>query len=269
MNNKVTIFLGGTIPGPDWRSNLINKLNKEKFEIFNPKFKNYDALAMKKVDDMKVKADYKVFMINPYHEGFYTYSEIMEEAINNPHRTKVIFLSSYNGISFKRSKYTEIKNFLKDVEKYLEKDSVFYTEDDFIETFNAGIKEPEGKKESFLLNYVLYRKQEMKLEETGEIQEIDFVLATENHIINSKEVLKNILMQIFDKCEKLRVQNLVFLYTDQIPFDQQVENKNKEWNIRRNKIIQDAVDGYKKTRDKLNKNSEAIKENNKAKEEIN
>lgn len=89
--NSEFVFLGGTIPGEDWRAQLIPLL---KVNSFNPVVEDWTEEAAALETKAKESARMSVFVITPHSKGMYSVAELTELAVLRPKDTVVCFLDS-------------------------------------------------------------------------------------------------------------------------------------------------------------------------------
>lgn len=77
MRGYMQVFLGGTIPGRDWRSEIIPLLD---CDYFNPVVKDWDEKAKAKEDLAKEACELSIYTLTPSLEGLYSLVELMEDA---------------------------------------------------------------------------------------------------------------------------------------------------------------------------------------------
>lgn len=95
MNNKTTVFLGGTCNGSNWRDVLIPLLS-ENVLAFNPILPpGVKWTSEHKEVEIKARqeSDYVVYVITPKMTGFYSISELVDDSNKRPEKTIFCFLS--------------------------------------------------------------------------------------------------------------------------------------------------------------------------------
>ena len=86
---KVTVFLGGTCNGSTWRDELLQMINPEKIDAFNPVVEHWDEKAQIEEDYHKANDDYCLYVLTPEMKGVYGVFEVALDAGRRPGR--VIF----------------------------------------------------------------------------------------------------------------------------------------------------------------------------------
>jgi hypothetical protein len=93
MNNKKTLFLGGTCAGSDWRNKLIPLLDTDKILYHNPvivgrEWTVEDGIKEKSFRD---SADYKLYVLTPRMMGVFAIAELTNDSCKNPAKTLFMF----------------------------------------------------------------------------------------------------------------------------------------------------------------------------------
>ena len=89
--DKITIFLGGTCNGSNWRDKLIPMLSN-KFEPFNPVVDDWNEEAQQKEIYHRNNDDFVLYCITPMMTGFYSIAEMIDDMNKRPLKTIVCFL---------------------------------------------------------------------------------------------------------------------------------------------------------------------------------
>ncbi|HOZ54025.1 MAG TPA: nucleoside 2-deoxyribosyltransferase domain-containing protein [Bacilli bacterium] len=100
MKEKITVFLGGTCDSSTWRKELINKIDLNKVEVFNPIVENWSKENQVEEDKHKEEDDICLFVITPEGEGFYSFVEVTDYSNKNPNKTIFCVLYEANGEYF-------------------------------------------------------------------------------------------------------------------------------------------------------------------------
>lgn len=97
---KVTVFLGGTCADSTWREELMEMLDQEKIEAFNPVVPDWTPECQKIEDYHRQTDDICLYVITPEGEGFYSFVEVTDDSNKRPERTILCVLESANGKAF-------------------------------------------------------------------------------------------------------------------------------------------------------------------------
>lgn len=97
---KLKVFLGGTCSNSTWREELINKLNQEHIETFNPIVKEWTKERQIIEDKHRKTDDICLYVITPEAEGFYSYVEAVDDSNKRPKKTVLCILENVNGKTF-------------------------------------------------------------------------------------------------------------------------------------------------------------------------
>lgn len=97
---KVKVFLGGTCADSTWREELLEKLDKEKVEAFNPVVPDWTEECQAIEDYHRQTDDICLYVITPEGEGFYSFVEVTDDSNKRPERTVLCVLLEANGKSF-------------------------------------------------------------------------------------------------------------------------------------------------------------------------
>ena len=111
---KHKVFLGGTCENTTWREDLIKLL---KIDYFNPVVKNWNETYQIEEERQKdIECDLQLYVITPEMKGFYTFSEVVEAAINIGERCIFCVLDSENRFDNKKKK--SLDAIIKLIKKY-------------------------------------------------------------------------------------------------------------------------------------------------------
>ena len=114
INKKHKVFLGGTCDKSTWRDELIKLL---KIDYFNPVVKNWTESCQEEEERQKdIECDLQLYVITPEMKGFYTFSEVVEAAINIGERCIFCVLDSENRFDNKKKK--SLDAIIKLIKKY-------------------------------------------------------------------------------------------------------------------------------------------------------
>ena len=97
---KVKVFLGGTCSTSTWREELLQKLDLDKIEVFNPVVPNWTPECQKEEDLHRETDDICLYVITPEGEGFYSFVEVTDDSNKRPKRTVLCVLMEANGKKF-------------------------------------------------------------------------------------------------------------------------------------------------------------------------
>ena len=114
MNNKLTVFLGGTCGNSTWRSELQEKLSG-KVDAFNPVVPDWTPECQAIEDAHKQNDDIVLFVITPETPGLYSASEVTASALLFPERTVFCVLPEANGKAFEKHEQKAWNKIFKDV----------------------------------------------------------------------------------------------------------------------------------------------------------
>lgn len=111
IRRKIRVFLGGTCEGcypesdwdnsdfdfsKDWRKKLVNMLNLDLVEYFNPVVNNWNDEAQQKEIDYRKNCDICLYVITNEIKGVYSIAEIVDDSNKRP--DKMIFCNLYGNI---------------------------------------------------------------------------------------------------------------------------------------------------------------------------
>ena len=97
---KVKVFLGGTCAKSTWREELMEKLDTNKIESFNPVVPNWTPECQAIEDFHRETDDICLYVITPEGEGFYSFIEVTDDSNKRPEQTVLCVLESANGTRF-------------------------------------------------------------------------------------------------------------------------------------------------------------------------
>lgn len=97
---KVKIFLGGTCADSTWREELLEKLDLDRIEAFNPVVPDWTPECQAIEDLHRETDDICLYVITPEGEGFYSFVEVVDDSNKRPERTVLCVLTEANGKSF-------------------------------------------------------------------------------------------------------------------------------------------------------------------------
>ena len=97
---KLKIFLGGTCSNSTWREELLNKLNQEKIDAFNPIVKEWTKERQIIEDYHRETDDICLYVITPEMKGFYSFVEVVDYSNKRPEKTILCVLEKANGKTY-------------------------------------------------------------------------------------------------------------------------------------------------------------------------
>ncbi len=97
---KLKIFLGGTCSNSTWREELLNKLNQEKIDAFNPIVKEWTKERQIIEDYHRETDDICLYVITPEMKGFYSFVEVVDDSNKRPEKTILCVLEKANGKTY-------------------------------------------------------------------------------------------------------------------------------------------------------------------------
>lgn len=97
---KLKIFLGGTCSNSKWREELLNKLNQEKIDAFNPIVKEWTKERQIIEDYHRETDDICLYVITPEMKGFYSFVEVVDDSNKRPEKTILCVLEKANGKTY-------------------------------------------------------------------------------------------------------------------------------------------------------------------------
>lgn len=140
---KVKVFLGGTCASSTWREELLEKLDSEKIETFNPVVPNWTKECQAEEDFHRQTDDICLYVITPEGIGFYSFVEVTDDSNKRPESTVLCILTEANGKTFDKH---NLKCALKTM-KLVAENGAFVTDNlDDLAKFLNSYKKPETKK---------------------------------------------------------------------------------------------------------------------------
>lgn len=97
---KVKVFLGGTCGSSTWRDELLEKIDSDKIDAFNPVVPDWTPECQVEEDMHRENDDICLYTITPEGEGFYSFVEVVDDSNKRPERTVLCVLMDANGKSF-------------------------------------------------------------------------------------------------------------------------------------------------------------------------
>lgn len=91
------VFLGGTCNSSTWRDKLVPMLSVESY---NPISSSWSMETQQQEEEAKKEAALNLYVITPKQTGFYSFAEIMANAIKEPERTVVTILDEDDGVTW-------------------------------------------------------------------------------------------------------------------------------------------------------------------------
>lgn len=91
------VFLGGTVNGSMWRSELIPLLS---IDYFNPIVKEWDEAAYQRELRERETCDILLYLITPLATGFYSIAEVVDDSNKRPERTVLCVVNEDQGKHF-------------------------------------------------------------------------------------------------------------------------------------------------------------------------
>ena len=98
--DKLTVFLGGTCADSTWREELLEKLDTNSIEAFNPVVPDWTPECQAEEDYHRANDDVCLYVITPEGEGFYSFVEVTDDSNKRPEQTILCVLESANGKEF-------------------------------------------------------------------------------------------------------------------------------------------------------------------------
>lgn len=99
-SKKKKVFLGGTTNNTFWRSQLINLLNKDKVNWFNPVVSDWNEVAYQRELRERENSDYVLYVITPKMKGVYAIAEVVDDSNKQPEKTLFVVLQEDGGETF-------------------------------------------------------------------------------------------------------------------------------------------------------------------------
>ena len=85
----MTVFLGRTCNGSDWREKLKPLL---EIDAFDPVVSEWNETAQQREISAREQSEFLLYVLTPKMTGFYSVAELMNDAHRNPERTLYCFL---------------------------------------------------------------------------------------------------------------------------------------------------------------------------------
>ena len=83
------VFLGGTCNGSEWRKTIIPLL---EMEYFDPVVSDWDEQAQEREAEAKESSDFRLYVLTPLMEGFYSIAEVVDDSNKRPAGTVLVVL---------------------------------------------------------------------------------------------------------------------------------------------------------------------------------
>lgn len=97
---KTKVFLGGTCANSTWREELMDKIDTERIDAFNPVVPNWTPECQEVEDLHRATDDICLYVITPEGEGFYSFVEVVDDSNKRPKQTVLCLLQEANGKKF-------------------------------------------------------------------------------------------------------------------------------------------------------------------------
>jgi hypothetical protein len=97
INNRFTVFLGGTCNDSKWRDKLIPMLH---IKYFNPVVDDLNEEAQKREINERLYDDFLLYTITPKMIGVYSIAEVVEDSIKHSDRTVLCLLPEDDEVKF-------------------------------------------------------------------------------------------------------------------------------------------------------------------------
>lgn len=114
----MTVFLGGTCGGSEWRDIFLNDEISKKLgiEYFDPVVKDWNEEAQKKEIFERENSDFCLYVITPLMTGVYSIAEVIDDSNKRPEKTLFCFIDTditYNNIEFSPEVIEDMEDVLK------------------------------------------------------------------------------------------------------------------------------------------------------------
>lgn len=98
----IKVFLGGTVPGYDWRKDLETMLKGSGIELFNPIVDDWTDEARENEKKQRKISDFVLYVITPFMHGVYSIAEAVDDSNKRPDKTLFCVLQSRkeDGVSY-------------------------------------------------------------------------------------------------------------------------------------------------------------------------
>lgn len=103
------VFLGGTCNESTWRSEMVNYLNDEGLDVFNPVVDNWDDEAQLNELYEREHCDFCLYTITPKMSGFYSIAEIIDDSNKRPEKTIFVILEDDEKDRFNKSQWKSLQ----------------------------------------------------------------------------------------------------------------------------------------------------------------
>jgi len=111
MSDRPLVFLGGTCTaGAKWRDLLIPQLT---IDYFNPVVDDWTEEAQKKEEEMKAKADIRLYCITSKMTGVFSIAEVVDDSNKCPQKTVLIVGNDPNGEPFTEAQIKSLQAVMK------------------------------------------------------------------------------------------------------------------------------------------------------------
>lgn len=87
VGKKPRVFLGGTCNESTWRDELIEMLDPEKVEWFNPVVDDWTEECMEREIQERETCDFCLYVITPHMTGTYSIAEVVDDSNKRPEKT--------------------------------------------------------------------------------------------------------------------------------------------------------------------------------------
>lgn len=114
MNNKPTLFLGGTCNNSQWREALIPLLT---IHYFNPVVADWTPECQEREIKARQESDFVLYVITPKMTGVYSIAEVVEDSNKRPAKTVFCYLPEDEGVAFTKDQLKSLAATAKLVEK--------------------------------------------------------------------------------------------------------------------------------------------------------
>jgi len=118
-NNKkrTSLFLGGTCNESTWRKRLIEKLDVDKVDYFDPVVDDWTPDDMDEEIKQRKICDYVLYVITPKMTGVYSIAEVVDDSNKRPEKTIFAFLKKDDGEEFSKAQNKSLGQVKKMVEE--------------------------------------------------------------------------------------------------------------------------------------------------------
>jgi hypothetical protein len=90
----IKVFMGGTLPGYDWRKLLKEMADGSKIEFLNPVVPVWTDEARENERLKRESSDFVLYVITPYMHGVYSIAEAVDDSNKRPEKTLFCVLQS-------------------------------------------------------------------------------------------------------------------------------------------------------------------------------